>query len=117
MTWVLGPINLAPSKTLDAWMVLQVPFDGTDEPWTRHLIGFRREGCKAQVSSPIEMFDPVTRRALTRSAQVYELGVGPGINGDAFAVWGNWKHRNGIAHERDVTDEVVEMLVAAGHEV
>src|SRR4051812_34218800 len=106
MTWRIGRIDSTPGKTLDAWMVLEVPFDGADKPWTRHLIGFRLEGCKGQVSSPVELFDPVHRRAVTRSGQVYELGALPGVNGDAFAVWARWKHLNGIAHERDVTSEV-----------
>lgn len=110
MTWRITRIEQTPSKTLDAWMVMEVPFDGADKPWTRHLIGFRREGCKGQVSSPVELFDPVSRRARTRSGQVYELGPLPGINGDAFAMWAQWKQTNRIAHERDVTDEVAEDL-------
>ena len=110
MNWRISRIDEPASKTLDAWMVLEVPFDGADKPWTRHLVGFRREGCKGQVSSPVELFDPVQRRAVTRSGQVYELSGLPGINGDAFVIWGRWKHANGIAHERDVTDEVAEDL-------
>ena len=110
MTWLLACIDQEPAKTLDAWMVLEVPFDGAQQPWTRHLVGFRREGCKGQVSSPVEVFDPNSRRAMTRSGQVYELGPRPGVNADAFALWARWKHRNGIAHERDVTDEVDELL-------
>lgn len=110
MTWLLARIEQEPSKTLDAWMVLEVPFDGAENPWTRHLIGFRREGCKGQVSSPVKVFDPISRRAMTRSGQVYELGPLPGINADAFVLWGNWKHTNRIAHERDVTAEVDELL-------
>lgn len=116
MAWLVTRIDHEPSKTLDAWMVLEVPFDGAEKPWTRHLVGFRREGCRGQVSSPVEAFDPISRRARTRSGQVYELGPLPGVNGDAFAVWGNWKHRNGIAHERDVTDEMLDLLLAVGHE-
>ena len=112
MTWVIGCIEFPATKTLDAWMVLEVPFDGAQLPWTRHLVGFRREGCKGQVSSPVEVFDPISRLAMTRSGRVYELGPTPGVNADAFALWGNWKHRNGIAHERDVTTEVDELLAA-----
>lgn len=110
MAWRVARIDQLPTKTMDAWMVLEVPFDGADKPWTRHLVGFRREGCKGQVSSPVELFDPVRRRAVTRSGRVYEFGPLPGINGDAFAMWGRWKHANGISDERDVTDEVAEDL-------
>lgn len=112
MTWHVARIDQEPSKTLDAWMVLEVPFDGAQNPWTRHLVGFRREGCKGQVSSPVEVFDPISRRAMTRSGQVYELGPLPGVNAEAFALWGSWKHRNGISHERDVTAQVDELLTA-----
>jgi hypothetical protein len=110
MPWRIERIEQEPTKTLDVWMALEVPFDGADQPWTRHFVGFRREGCKAQVSSPVEVFDPVRRRAVTRTGQVYELGGLPGVNGDAFATWGRWKRLNGIAHERDVTDDVAEDL-------
>jgi len=110
MTWRIERIKQEPARTLDAWMVMEVPFDGPKRPWTRHLVGFRREGCKGQVSSPVEVFDPVRRRALTRTGQVYELGALPGVNGDAFATWGRWKQSNGISQERDVTEEVAEDL-------
>jgi len=110
VTWRIERIETEPTKTLDSWRVMEVPFDGAERPWTRHFVGFRLEGCKGQVSSPVEVFDPVRRRAVTRTGQVYELGGLPGVNGDAFATWGRWKLLNGIAHERDVTDEVVEHL-------
>lgn len=113
MRWRIEHIDSEPSKTLDAWMVMEVPFDGVQRPWTRHLIGFRREGCKGQVSSPIEVFDPVAAKAITRSGRVYQLGERPGLNADAFATWGLFKHRNGIEEEREVTDEVLALIEGA----
>lgn len=110
MAWRIATIDQDPDKTLDAWMVLEVPLDGPERPWTRHLVGFRLEGTKGQVSSPVEVFDPVSRRALTRSGKVYELGERAGLNADAFAVWGQWKRRLGIREERDVTVEVEALL-------
>ncbi len=110
MGWRLEPVCRQPTKTLEAWSVYEVPFDGLDAPWTRHLVGFRLEGCKGQVSSPVEAFDPVSRRAVTRSGQVYELGVGPGLSADAFVVWSVWLHTNRIQDIRDVTDEVELLL-------
>lgn len=110
MAWRLESVCRQPTKTLDAWSVYEAPFDGLDAPWTRHLVGFRLEGCKGQVSSPVETFDPVSRRAVTRSGQVYELGVGPGLNADAFVVWSVWLHRQGIREVRDVSDEVAQLL-------
>ncbi|GAB3656417.1 hypothetical protein [Ramlibacter alkalitolerans] len=114
MAWRIERIEQEPTKTLDAWMVLEVPLDGPEQPWTRHLVGFRLEGTKGQVSAPVEVFDPATRRAVTRSGTVYELGERPGVNADAFAVWGQWKHRFGIREERDVT-MLVEALLAVVH--
>lgn len=103
-------INTRPDVTLDAWHVLEVPFDGPDKPWTRHFMGFRREGCKGQVSSPLRKFDPVSRRGVTRSESMYHLAGESGMNNDAFAVWCRFKHVNYIDEERDVTD-LVEALI------
>ncbi len=110
MAWRIEPIPQAPTKTLDAWCVYEVPFDGPDAPWTRHLVGFRVEGSKGQVSSPVESFDPVTRRARTRSGQVYELRIGPGFDAAAFVVWSTWIYVNRIREALDVTDEVESLL-------
>lgn len=87
-TWRITRIEAGPTKKLDAWMVMEVPFDAADRTWTRHFVGFRREGCEGQVSSPVELFDPVHRRAVTRTGQVYGLVALPGVNEDAFATWG-----------------------------
>ncbi|WP_053076499.1 hypothetical protein [Caenimonas sp. SL110] len=106
MTWRIDRIEQEPTKTLDAWMVMEVPFDGPGRPWTRHLVGWRLEGCKGQVSSPVEVFDPATRRAKTRSGRVYQLGERSGLSGAAFAAWGVWKRRHGVLEERDATDDV-----------
>lgn len=114
MTWRIERIDQDPDKTLDAWMVLEVRVGGPEQPLTRHLVGFRLEGTKGQVSSPVEVFDPVTRRAVTQSGKVYELGERAGLNADAFAVWGQWKRQYGIREERDVTVEV-EALLSAVH--
>jgi hypothetical protein len=110
MTWRIGPVEQEPNKTLDAWLVLEVPFDGPTQPWTRHFVGFRLEGTKGQVSAPIEVFDPNSRRAVTRSGAVYELGPRSGLNADAVAVWGLWKRKFGILEERDVTVHVEALL-------
>jgi hypothetical protein len=108
--WVLESINTRPDFTLDAWRVFEVPFNGPGKPWTRHFTGFRREGCKGQVSSPVEFFDPVSCRGVTRSGRLYHLAGRPGMNGDAFAVWGRFKYVNRIAEEREVTDLVVAII-------
>lgn len=102
------PIAGVPHFTLDAWTVYEVPMDGEDKPWTKHFTGFSREGCKGRVSSPVEAFDPTTRCGVTRSGHVYQLEGYPGLNSDAFSVWGRWKAVNRIAPdmERDISDAV-----------
>lgn len=110
MSWVLTSIVSLPSRTLDAWSVFEVPFDGPEHPWTRHFFGWKREGCVGQVSTAVTAFDPERRRGLTRSGRVYELAGRPGMNADALAAWSRWKHVNGISEERDVTDGVAQLM-------
>ncbi len=112
-SWAIGPVHQEPTIELHLWSVFEVPADGQGCSWTRHLVGLRPEGFKARVSSPVEVLDPVTRRAVTRSGRVYELAHHSGINADALAVWGAWKHRYGLEDERDVTDEVEQLLSGA----
>lgn len=103
-------IDDEPSRTLDAWSAYLVPFDGTAQTWTCHITGFRHEGCKGQVSSPVVAVDAAKRRARTRSGNVYELAGSPGMNADAFATWGQWKHKHQLKEEQDVTDQLESML-------
>lgn len=110
MPWSTEPILEQPSRTLDAWMAVEVPFDGPEKPWTLHLVGWRVEGSRGQVSSPVEALDPQRRLARTRSGRVYELRVGPGLNGDAFTTWCRWKGHYGLSEERDVSDELAALL-------
>mgnify|MGYP003578597124 CR=1 FL=1 len=99
-----------PTRTLDAWSAYLVPLDGLEQPWTCHLTGFRREGCKGQVSSPVIALDTQRRRARTRTGSVYELAGRPGHNADAFATWSRWKHGLHVGQEKDVTEELDLLL-------
>ena len=110
MVWELTSVTDEPTRTLEAWNVMEIPFDGPDKPWTRHFVGFKREGCVGQVSTPVEKFDPVTGRGLTRSGRVYELRGNAGFNSDAFATWAAFKHVNQIHDERDISQEVERLL-------
>lgn len=110
MSWRIEPILEPPSRTLDAWMVVEVPFDGLGRAWTRHVVGWNIESTNGRVSSPVEVLDPARRLARTRSGRVYELRHGPGLNGDAFSTWCRWKARRGLQEERDVSDDVAALL-------
>lgn len=113
-SWEVGSVDQEPDKTLDAWSVYEVPFDGPGMPPTRHLAGFVRETCRGRVSMPIVRFDPERRRALTRSGRVYHLAGRPGLNSDALYVWGLWKRTNRVSDGRDVTQDVSDELSRAG---
>ena len=113
MAWTVTTISEAANCTLDAWSVFDVPFDGEGHAWTRHFVGFRREGGRGQVSSPVEQFAPGSRRGRTRSGKVYELPGDSGFNPDAMATWGLWKAVNAIRVERDVTAVVEARLAQA----
>lgn len=41
MSWRIESVLEPPSRTLDAWMAVEVPFDGPNKPWTLHLVGWR----------------------------------------------------------------------------
>ena len=92
MTWRIATIDQDPDKTLAFWMVMEVPVDGAKRPGTRHFVGFSLEGCKGQVSSPVEVFDPVHRRAMTRTGQVYKPGGLPKQRMQGCNVATSWHH-------------------------
>lgn len=113
--WPIEPIADLPHVTLDAWTVFEVPVDGESKPWTKHFVGFSREGRQGQVSSPVERFDPATRCGTSRSGRVYQLAGRPGSDGDARYVWERWKAFNSIKNVRDISGEVyAEIQRAAG---
>lgn len=109
-TWRFGAVAGAEANPLEQWSVLEVPSDGAARPWTRHLVGRRSDAAKVRVSSPIELLDPVSKRAVTRCGTVYELHGSPGESQPAFDLWRAWKRRWRITEERDVTGEVEALL-------
>ena len=109
-TWKVEPIHGDPDKTLDAWAVLEVPFNGPDKPWIRHFIGLARESGNGQVSSPVLSFDPAKRYGRTQSGRIYHLAGDPGGNADAIYMWGIFKHNHRLTDQRNVTDEVYAAL-------
>jgi hypothetical protein len=106
MSWRTCGVEQTPSKILDEWLVLEIPSDGPQAPWPRHLVGIRTEAGKLRITSPVELFDPVARRAVTRSGTVYELRGEPGHSARALLRWHVCKDLFGVTVERDVTDEV-----------
>lgn len=106
--WAIAAVNQRPQVTLTDWALFEVPLNGPDEVWTRHLVGYAREDRQGQVSSPVQVFDPASGKAVTRSGRVYLVQGLPGLTADADYVWAQWKSRAGVLEERNVTREIVE---------
>jgi hypothetical protein len=111
--WEIASIQRRPQVTLIDWSVYEVPLLGPDKPWTRHLVGWACEDRQGQVSSPVQSFDPVTRRCATRSGRVYSLTGRPGSRSDAEYSWTRWKGIWRVTQEREVTNEVAGEMQAA----
>lgn len=109
----IAPVELRADVTLESWAVFEVPLNGLDQPWTRHLAGYSLEDGQGEVCSPVESFDPVTDQCVTRSGRVYRLRGRPGLDRDAEYVWHRWKRIAGVTEEREVTQEVFAELQAA----
>lgn len=111
--WSISPVKDRPDVTLTDWAVFEVPLNGPDQPWTRHLAGWSCEDSQGQVCSPVQQFDPATASCVTQSGRVYRLRGRPGMCADARYVWNRWKAIQGVTDERDVTREVLDAIQAA----
>jgi hypothetical protein len=89
------------------------PLESRRRPVRGTLVGLQTALGKVRVSSRVELFDLVSRRAVTSSGTVYELRGEPGLSGAALATWLAWKDFWGVSLERDVTAEVSELLDAS----
>lgn len=111
--WPIDSIEDRPEVTLRDWAAFEVPLNGADEPWTRHLAGYSCEDRQGQVCSPVQRFDPATGLVRTRSGRVYRLLGRPGLDLDAEYVWQRWKGIANISEQRNVTKDVFEAIQAA----
>ena len=102
--WRPLSVSQEPETRLTNWAVFSVELAG-GEP-TIHFAGYA--GYEGRVCSPVQQYDPTTRRGVTSSGRVYELTEGhAGLNGDAAYVWANWLRINGDPKFTDVTAEYV----------
>lgn len=111
--WNIDSIEERPDVTLSDWAAFEVPLNGPDQPWTRHLAGWSREDQHGQVCSAIQQFNPVTGTCVTESGRVYLLKGRPGLNADAKYVWNRWKRIASIDTQREVTQDVFGAIQAA----
>lgn len=111
MTHSIQALQDSPHIVLTKWSVYETPIRGEDEPWTRHLVGYSKEQSAGQASAAVIAFDPQRRLALTQSGRLYQLDGPPGHSLPGNLVWRRWKLLSGVAKERDVTDEVLELML------
>lgn len=113
--WRVGAIETEPHIVLTDWAVMQVePAGHGAGAVTRHFVGVRfGKPPRAQVSSPVQVFDPSTARGLTEGGRVYQLNGFSPVPAPVLATWARWKHINRITDHRDVTSDVVRDIFAA----
>jgi hypothetical protein len=101
--WRPASVSSEPETTLIAWRVFRVTNLSASESETYHFCGRTSYG-EGRVCSPIQSYDPTTRRAVTRSGRVYELVGESGHDKDAIYVWKKWLAINDDPEFFDVTD-------------
>lgn len=98
--WRPRSVEHEPETRLTQWRVYRV--EGIGDEQTTHLVGYG--GYEGRVCSPVQSYDPTTKRAITRSGRVYELLGDSGYNRDAMYVWSRWCDMNGVTNIEDVTE-------------
>ena len=101
--WRPCSVEQEPETILTQWRVFKVAGDFGGVPETIHFVG--NVGYEGRVCSPVETYDPVNRRGITRSGRVYELKGDAGYNRDAMHVWARWLNMSGSPTAVDITEE------------
>jgi hypothetical protein len=102
--WTIAEVADEPAVTLTDLQVRELPTGD------RHLVGFALESRKGRVSSTIEVFDPASVRAVTRSGQTYRLYGPSGIDCYGEYVWRSWSRLYDVTQFADVTATVLALL-------
>jgi hypothetical protein len=102
-SWPIEPVQAALHVTLRSWGAFEVPLQGPNKPWSRHLAGIALERAEEQVCSPVQHFDPRTGRCVPQNGRIYELDGSPGLSPRAESAWRRWKDRESVEGERNVT--------------
>lgn len=110
---LIEPVRQRPHVTLSEWAVFEVPLDGPDQPWTRHVAGWACERGQGQVSSSVVEFEPLAGTCVTRSGRVYRLVGVPGLCADGDYVLRQWLDINAMTELKDVTAEVLLAIADA----
>jgi hypothetical protein len=102
--WRIDPITVEPHSKLENWRVILVKGNFDDKEDSTHFVGTVR--LYGRVSSPIQSFDPKTRRGVSRSGRIYELiGKSGYLEDNAEYVLDNWLRVNGYPEIKDITEQ------------
>jgi len=94
---------LAPCHVmLERWSIRE-----RDDTSERHFVGFDTVNSDGRVSTPIRVFDPVTRTGSTATGSTYQLVGRAGHDRDAEYVWSRVVRIWEIKSWKDVTPDLV----------
>lgn len=98
--WTIAEVADEPEVTLTDWEVRELP-NGD-----RHLVGFALESRRGRVSPLIEVFDPISMRALTSFGRAHQLYGRPGLDCYGEYVWCRWARLYRVTQSSDVSAKV-----------
>jgi hypothetical protein len=101
--WKPASVQEEPEVSLVRWRVFEVDFGSLDGK-TIHFVGSHESFGGGRVCSPVQTYDPETKRGITRSGRIYELIRNAGYDSDAEYVWGMWLKRNGNPKYVEITE-------------
>ena len=96
--YILDPSHVVPER----WSIRE-----REDTGARHFVGFDTVNNDGRVSSPIRVFDPVTRTGSTATGSTYELVGRAGHDRDGEYVWSRVVRIWEIKSWRDVTPDLV----------
>ena len=102
--WKPASVTQEPETKLTRWRVFLVKGnlgEGENKD-TIHFVGYA--DYEGRVCSPVQTYDPTTKRGITRSGRVYELCGSSGMDRDAMYVWGRWCTGLGRPETIDITN-------------
>lgn len=98
--WQASPVSVDPVKTATVWRIVRFVFE--DGFHSDHIVGYFDSG---RISSSLELYDPKTNIAITKSGRRYKLPVDAiGKHPSSEYVREVWKSHNSVVSEEDVSD-------------
>ena len=99
--WRPSSVDATPELVVRSWMLIRTGCNDV------HIVGYNVTEGEGRVSSPLKMFDPATRTAVTRSGRRYVLRESPGMNLNAQYTFAAWCEIFRMTSWTDVTAEIL----------